>query len=642
MFAKFNFDLTTLFGEFKSAVENGSKKLKELKESKTHTYDSFIAELDMCDDKLDLLFTQLSHINSVYNSKKNNKIYLEASNILTDYSNEFFQSKEVFTIIKSIKKDSKNLSKEQSKVLDDYLLSFTLSGIDLNSSDKERLNTIKKRLNELSITYSTNVLYDTNKYKLTVKKSRLKGVKPSIVEPYKSGKDEYTFTLQIPSYITVMTYIKDREIRKEIYLAYLNRGKKNTFIVDEILKLRKEKAKLLGFNSHAEYSLATKMASTTKEVLNFLTDLAKNSKLQAKKELKKLENEAKSDNIFQLLPYDTTYYANIVKEKEYSIDEEKYREYFELHSTLNSVLNFLAELFDVEIVESKPLDKNSKSFYVIENEQIISKLYLDLEVRKNKNSGAWMHNYETRYKDKNGNIHPSSAFLVCNFPKESAKHKSLLRVGDVTTLFHELGHTFHHLLSKVNEKGVSGINSFEWDAIEFPSQFLENFAYEKDVLKRISSHYKTKKPLSNKMIDDLIKSKNFNSAMFMLKQLEYSLFDFKLHLSEIRDAKDVLKEVQNEVSITEQIDGVNFQNSFSHIFAGGYSAGYYSYKWAEVLSADAYMYVKEIGRKEGMSRYKKEVLNIGSSKKAKDIYLSFKDGKEIDPLNLLRLNGIDI
>ncbi|MCJ7765469.1 MAG: M3 family metallopeptidase, partial [Thiovulaceae bacterium] len=422
---------------------------------------------------------------------------------------------------------------------------------------------------------------------------------------------------------------------------YTTRSPQNAAIIDELLALKMEMAQLLGFKSYAEYSIATKMAPSTQSVIDFLEELAKNAFAQGQNELEVLKKMSSEP----LDSFDTAYYSEILKKEQYDIDEEAYRPYFEQNSVVEGMFVFLHRLFGVSIRETdeKLWDENASAYDLYVDDTLRARLYLDLEARENKQGGAWMHNWQSHCSDENDHEQLASAFIVCNFPSSSAENPSLLRHDDVVTLFHEMGHALHHMLSTVNESGVSGVNGVEWDAVEFPSQFLENFAYEPEVLKLFGKHHHTGEILNDIMIEKLVRAKNFQSAMGMLRQLEFSLFDFKLHLSLYQGAEvqNLLDHIRQQTALITPPSYNKFQNGFSHIFAGGYAAGYYSYKWAEVLSADAFFAIVDQGIFD--TKLGRDYLDIILAKGgSQSMQILFKEllGREPQPQSLLRLNGI--
>jgi oligopeptidase A len=600
------------------------------------------------EEDLELLFTPLSHINAIKNSEASQKVYAEALPILTDYSTFVGQNLAIYEAFKAIKsREYDHLNTEQRRILDLNILHFELAGAHLDEASKQRLSEINLRKSSLTNDFSQNVLDATNAYeKIITDAADVEGIPESDLEDAKfeeNGFTKYRFTLQMPSYIAYMTYGPNRTIREELYRAYTTRAPQNGAIIDELMALRQESAKLLGFENYAEYSLASKMAPSTESVISFLNSLVEASRKQGLQELEELRAIAPK---IDLQSYDTAYYGEILKKAQYDIDEEEYRPYFEQRSVIEGMFTFLESLFGLRFIRQniELWDEKASVYDIYEADKLTARVYFDLEARKDKRGGAWMHNFQTHCEDTTGCTHLSSAFVVCNFPPSSEISPSLLRHDDVVTLFHEMGHTLHHLLSRVKEHGVSGVNGVEWDAVEFPSQFLENFAYEPKVLKLFASHYQSGEVLSDEMIAKLIRAKNFQSGMFMLRQIEFSLFDFELHskLYQGEEIQKLLNSIRERTALIKPPSYNKFQNGFSHIFSGGYSAGYYSYKWAEVLSADAYYAIVDEGvfGSELARKYKEIVLAKGGSQSMQELFLEMM-GRECDSKNLLRLNGIE-
>jgi oligopeptidase A len=460
-----------------------------------------------------------------------------------------------------------------------------------------------------------------------------------------NGESKYKFTLKMPSYNAYITYGSSRKKREEIYKAYSTRAPQNGIIIEEILILQDKKGKILGFENYADYSLATKMANTQDEVIGFLRDLASKSKDKAIAELNELKNYAfKLDLLSDFQSYDFSYYSQKLKEEKYDIDEEFYKPYFEKELILKGVFSFINKIFKIDFKETKEEAWNDKVliYEIFEDDNFIGKIYLDLEARFEKKGGAWMHNWHNRY-NINGYLQYPTAFIVCNFPASTDSVPSLLTHDEVTTLFHELGHAIHHLFTKVDQPFVSGINGVTWDTVEFPSQFLEYFAYEKDILKMFAKHYQTGEILDDYSIDKLINTKNYGSALATIRQVEFALFDFLLYQQPRNEEgiQELLDNVRQEFSIILPPKYNKFQNGFSHIFSGGYAAGYYSYKWAEVLSADAFYLFKEQGifnQKLG-EKFKNIILGKGGSIDMNQLFYLFANKKpEVE--SLLKIDGI--
>ncbi|MCK9492104.1 MAG: M3 family metallopeptidase [Sulfurimonas sp.] len=645
-FLKFSLNLESFIDDLQSIIKQNNQSIEALLKLEQKSYNSFVKPLQENEEKLEQFFTPLSHINAVNNSEESQKVYADSLPIVTDYSTKLSQNIEIYKAYKEIlENEADSLNFEQKRVLDLNILHFELSGAHLDESKKTRLQEINLKKSQLSNDFSQNLLDATNAYEfITADPEDVVGLPKSDIESAKfeeASVTKYKFTLQMPSYIAYMTYGSNREIREELYKAYVTRSPENAAIIDELLSLKNEMSKLLGFFNYAEYSLASKMAKDTSSVIDFLQTLIQNSKDQAKEELKELQAISKDP----LKSFDSAYYSEILKKEKYEIDEEEYRPYFEQQSVVEGTFEFLNKLFGISFVKVQETlwDEKASVYEIYLDGEVKARIYLDLEARKSKRGGAWMHNFETHAKDKNGKTKLASAFVVCNFAPSSKTQKSLLRHDDVVTLFHEMGHAIHHLLSEVSEIEVSGVNGVEWDAVEFPSQFLENFAYEPKVLKLFASHHETGEVIPDEMIERLVRAKNFMSASQMLRQLEFSLFDFKLHsdLYSGNGVQDLLDSIREDTALIKPPSYNKFQNGFSHIFAGGYAAGYYSYKWAEVLSADVFFSVVDEGIFDScVAKAYLEVVLKGGGAKSMDEYFRTLMGRDPDAQSLLRLNGI--
>ena len=645
-FLKFDCDLENFISQLTQRLDDNNNKIKNLLKQEKKTYANFVKPLEMMDEYLEQFFTPLSHLNSVNNSQITQKVYTESLPLITEYSTQLSQNIDIYNAYKKIlQNEITSLNIEQKRVLELNILHFELSGAHLDKKTKKRLQEINIKKSELANNFSQNLLDATNAYEYIItNEDDIKGLPQSEIENAKyedNGVTKYKITLQMPSYIAYMTYGPNRKIREELYRAYVSRAPQNEHIIDELLKLRHEMSNLLGFKNYAELSLATKMAKDEKSVLGFLNNLLEDSIPQANNELQELQNIAPH----KLESHDTSYYAEILKKAQYDIDEEEYRPYFEQKNVVEGMFTFLNQLFNVTCkqVDEKLWHEKAYAYDVYENDTLKARIYLDLEARESKRGGAWMHNWQTHCNDEKGNQQLASAFVVCNFPPSSDTNPSLLRHDDVVTLFHETGHTLHHILSEVNENEVSGVNGVEWDAVEFPSQFLENFAYEPQILKIFAKHHKTNEIIPDEMINKLVKSKNFLSAMGMLRQLEFSLFDFKLHTKVYQgeEVQNLLDTIREKTALIKPPKYNKFQNGFAHIFSGGYAAGYYSYKWAEVLSADTFYAVvdENIFHSPTAKQYQNIILHRGGSQSMQKLYHALM-GRDADTSQLLRLNGI--
>jgi len=646
-FIDFKLDLDTFINDLVALIANNHTTIETLLAIPDKTYRNFIRPFDTMEEELELLFTPLSHINAVNNSDKSQKVYADALPLLTDYSTFVGQNLAIYEAFKAIKtSEYSQLTLEQQRIIDLNILHFELAGAHLDDTSKERLAQINQRKSTLTNDFSQNILDATNAYeKIIDNECDVEGIGESDLEEARfddNGVMKYRFTLQSPSYIAYMTYGPNRTIREELYRAYTTRAPQNSAIIDELMALRYEMAQLLGFQSYSDYSLASKMAPSTDAVLKFLGELSTTSRPQAQQEINELKAYA---NGIDLQSYDTAYYSEKLKKEQYDIDEEEYRPYFEQKSVINGMIVFLEKLFGLRFIQQtgQLWDEKATMFDIYDGDVLRSRLYFDLEARKNKRGGAWMHNFQTHHQDNDDDIHLASAFVVCNFPPSSDTAPSLLRHDDVVTLFHEMGHALHHTLSTAMEHGVSGVNGVAWDAVEFPSQFLENFAYEPSVLKLFAKHHISGEILSDQMINKLIRAKNFQSATFMLRQLEFSLFDFILHskLYQGDEIQELLDTLRSQTALIKPPSYNKFQNGFSHIFSGGYAAGYYSYKWAEVLSADAYYAIIDEGTFNSplAQQYKEVILAKGGSQDMQELFVQMM-GRECETKNLLRLNGI--
>ncbi len=645
-FLKFECNLDTFIADLKQKLSANEAQITQLLSIKEKTYANFVKPMQMMEEYLEHFFTPLSHLNAVNNSEKTQEVYTQSLPIITEYSTKLSQNLEIYSAYKTIFSDEKEtLSLEQQRVLELNIQNFELSGANLDKKTKARLQEINIKLSELSNDFSQNLLNATNAFEYIIEnKADVEGLPSSDVQAAafeEDGVTKYKFTLQMPSYIAYMTYGKNAQIREILYKAYVSRAPENAQIIDAILSLKNEMSKLLGFENYAQYSLASKMAKDEASVITFLDELIKNSQTQAKNELKELQTIANKE----IQSFDSAYYSEILKKAQYDIDEEEYRPYFEQKNVIHGMFAFLEKLFAISFVQTDETlwDDKATAYDVYVEEKLTARLYLDLEARESKRGGAWMHNWQAHCTDEQGKEQLASAFVVCNFPASTEENPSLLRHDDVVTLFHEMGHAIHHLLSRVAENEVSGVNGVEWDAVEFPSQFLENFAYEPQVLKLFAKHHETGEVLPDSMIEKLVKSKNFLSAMGMLRQLEFSMFDFKLHLQLYQGeaVQELLNEIRKKTALIKTPEYNKFQNGFAHIFGGGYAAGYYSYKWAEVLSADAFYAVVDEGifHSETAKKYRDIILSQGGSQSMQVLFETLM-GREADVTQLLRLNGI--
>ncbi|CAM3489475.1 oligopeptidase A [Parendozoicomonas haliclonae] len=635
-----------------------------LEDGKAYTWANLQEPMDTLGEKLDHAFSPVSHMNAVVNSDELRDAYNSCLPKLSEFSTWVGQNKALFDAYKQIADGAEyaQLDEAQRKVIDNALRDFHLAGVDLPDEKKKRFVELSMKLSELTSSFSDRVLDATMAWsKLITDESELKGLPESALAGARQlaqskGHDEgWMLSLDMPSYIPVLTYCENRELREELYTAFVTRASEqgpnasefdNSETMNEIMASREELAGLLGFKNYAEYSIATKMASTTDEVLGFLEDLAARSKPQAEKELAELKAFAKDEfGAEDFQAWDAGFYGEKLRQQRYAISQEELRPWFPSNKAINGMFEVVSRLYGVTFKPVEDVDTWHKDvqFFDIERDgTVIGRFYLDLYARANKRGGAWMADCHNRRKVEGETVIPV-AFLTCNFTPPVGDNPALLTHDEVVTLFHEFGHGLHHMLTQVDYSGVSGISGVPWDAVELPSQFMENWCWEKEALAIISGHHETGEPLPDEMLEKMLAAKNFQSAMMLVRQLEFALFDFRLHVGwkPGTDIQSVLDNVRKEVAVIVPPTFNRFQNSFSHIFAGGYAAGYYSYLWAEVLSADAFSKFEEDGifnRETGL-RFLHEVLEKGGSREPADMFAAFRGRKpEIDAL--LRHKGI--
>ena len=648
MFQTFQIDNLEQFPHrLEALLDKQREEIKKITQSEETNYEKVLKPLQDLDEELGLFFTPLSHLNAVMNSEETQKAYETSLPLLSKFSSEMAQNTALFEKIEQIKTDDP----QAQKVVKNDIRDFLLSGVKLPEAEKKRLEEISLELSNLSNSFSQNLLDATNAYELIIEDEKdVAGMPASDIEAAKTerdGKTVYRFTLQIPSYLAYMTYGPNRSYRQELSKAYSTRAPQNAEVIDRILALKQEKAKLLGFENYAQYALQTRDASSEDEVLSFLDALADAALPQAKEELEELKAFAQeTDGIEDLQTHDVAYYAEKLKKAKFDFDDTMTKPYFEQQRVLDGMLEVVSELFGVSFKEADLPTWHScvKPYDIYEDGKLSGRIYFDLEARESKRGGAWMNDWETHFVDTAGKEHLASAFVVCNFSPATEQTPSLLRHDDVVTLFHEMGHAIHHLFGKCTERSVSGINGVAWDVVEFPSQFLENFAYEKAIIKRFGFHYESGEPIPDTLIEKIKETKNFHAALGILRQVEFSLFDFRLHqkLYQGEEVQQLLDTIREKTSLLKPPSYNKFQHGFSHIFAGGYAAGYYSYKWAEVLSADAFF--ECLDEQEGFDKskaegYKKHILANGGAKEMSELYQEWL-GRKADVKSLTKLYEI--
>ncbi|BFM49978.1 oligopeptidase A [Marinomonas sp. THO17] len=626
------------------------------------TWQNMVLPLDQLDDDLSNFWSPISHLNAVQNTPELRAAYNACLPKLTQYYTELGQNKALYQAYKTLadSPEAANLSVAQQETLKQAVRDFELSGVGLEGKAKKRYGEISQRLSELSSQFSENVLDATQAWsKLITDEAELAGLPESALAQAKQmaqakEQEGWLFTLDFPSYLPVMSYSDNAALREEMYRAFSTRASDqadasydNAPLIDEILALRHEMAEILGFENYAELSVATKMADNGQQVIDFLQDLAKKSKPAAEQDLANLKAFAKEEKGVETLnAWDMMYYAEKLRQHKYSISQEALRPYFPMNKVLSGLFHVAQTLFAVDIREEQEFDRyhqDVKLFTISKEGTDIARFYLDPYAREGKRGGAWMDACRTRRRLSDTRLQLPVAYLVCNFTPPIGEQPALLTHDEVTTLFHEFGHGLHHMLTQVEESAVSGINGVAWDAVELPSQFMENWCYEPEALAYIAGHHETGEPLPQDLLDKMLAAKNFQSAMQMVRQLEFSLFDFTLHKDYQAgvSVQSVLNQVRDAVAVVIPPEFNRFQNSFSHIFAGGYAAGYYSYKWAEVLSADAFSKFEEDGifNQDTGAHFRDTILANGGSRPAAELFAAFR-GREPSTEALLRHSGI--
>lgn len=628
------------------------------------SWNNLVAPLEEQDDRLGKAWSPVGHLNAVLNSEELRQAYTNSLSKLTAYSTEVGQNKALWQAYQSLAESASfnDLNRAQKTAVEHALRDFRLAGVDLPEQQKARFSELKQRLSELSTQFSNNVLDATQGWFKPIESvDELSGLPDSAIALARQAAEQkllagYAISLDIPAYLAVMTHGNNRALREEIYTAYCTRASDsgptagqwdNAPLINEILKLRHELAQLLGFDNYAERSLATKMADDCDQVEEFLLQLADKSQAAAQQDLAELRAFAKqTDGLAELQAWDHAYYSEKLREQKYSVSQEELRPYFPAETVVNGMFEVVSRLFGISIRKSSAdLWHQDVGFYEIyQDDVLIAQFYLDMFARENKRGGAWMDDCRVR-RISGQSLQLPVAYLTCNFTPAVGGKPPLLTHNEVVTLFHEFGHGLHHMLTHIDVAAVSGINGVAWDAVELPSQFLENWCWEKSVIPLISGHYETGEALPDTLLNNLLAAKNFQSAMQMLRQVEFALFDFRLHRRYQPDSETsvqaVLDEVRQQVSVVVPPAFNRFQNGFSHIFAGGYAAGYYSYKWAEVLSSDAFSRFEEEGvfNADTGRSFMTEILQRGGSQEAMALFKGFR-GREPKIDALLRHCGI--
>lgn len=640
--------------------------IKKLVETRPYSYESVVKARESLEDKLHHAWSPVSHLNSVMNSVELRDAHTACLALITDYYTEVGQNRSLFQAYQAIAESAQydSLPQADRKVIDNALRDFRLSGIDLPESEQARLSALSREISSLNSTFNNNVLDATQVWqKLVTEKSGLPGVPHNaLVSMHQNAVDKgqqgYLVTLDAPCYLAIMTHCDERTLRQELYTAFGTRASNlgpnagafdNSDVMHALLSARLEQSRLLGFKNYAELSVARKMARSAEEVLGFLDNLADKSRIFARNDFETLVTFAgKNGGPEDLKPWDVPYYAEKLKKAAYDISEEELRPYFPAPIVLNGMFEIVRRLFDIEVVpydEMSVWHEDVLTYEIRKGGVSIARFYFDLYARASKRGGAWMDDCRVRRVDASGSLQLPVAYLTCNFTGPLGDDPALLSHNEVVTLFHEFGHGLHHMLTRIDAAGVSGINGVAWDAVELPSQFMENFCWQAESLLFISKHYKTGDPLPEDMLDKLLKAKTYNAAMMMVRQLEFGLFDFRLHVEFDPDDQNqiqrILNQVRQEVAVVLPPAEYAFEHGFSHIFGGDYAAGYYSYKWAEVLSADAFAQFLEDGifNRQTGEKFLATILEKGGSEDAMDLFIAFR-GREPEIEALLRQEGM--
>jgi oligopeptidase A len=622
--------------------------------------------LDVQTEQLSRAWGAVGHLNSVADTPELRAAYNEALPKVSEFYTALGSDERLYAKYKAI--DTVSLNREQKKAHDNALRAFKLGGAELQGEAKERFAAIQTRQSELSQKFSENTLDSTEAFAYYASLPELDGLPEDVISTARSlaqsdGKEGYKLTLKMPCYLPVMQYATRSELRKRLYMANSTRASElfedgkfdNTPIMRELLALRQEEARLLGYANFAEVSLVPKMASSPDEVVSFLRDLAKRARPFAEKDVAQMrEFAAQKLGMTDPQAWDWPYIGEKLKEAQYAFSEQEVKQYFTAPKVLAGLFNIIQTLFEVDIQRDHASVWNPKvEFYALmRGGQKIAQFYLDTPARDGKRGGAWMDDVRARWlRPDTGQLQIPVAQLVCNFADGVDGKPALLTHDDVITLFHEFGHGLHHMLTQVNERDVSGISGVEWDAVELPSQFMENFCWEWDVLKHMTSHVDTGKPLPRELFDKMLAAKNFQSGLQTIRQIEFSLFDMLMHMeadSTKAEPLAISRAVHKEVGVLPRPAEVRTPNSFGHVFSGGYAAGYYSYKWAELLSADAYAAFEEAAAQAGGvpaaqietgRKYRKEVLEVGGSRSAAESFAAFR-GRAPQLDALLRHHGM--
>ncbi len=630
-------------------------------------WDNFVVPMEDAHERVSRAWGPVGHLNAVMNSPELRDAYNAVLPVMTQYYAELGQNLALFNKFKLLRNSAEfaTLNATRQKIIENELRDFRLGGAELPEDKKARYLEIQERQSEVSARFSDNLLDATNEYSLLVEsRDELSGLPEDALQTAEEAalaadKSGWLFTLKAPSYLPVMQFADNRVLREKIYRAYATRASEfgkpefdNSALMEEIVQLRTEEAQLLGFANYGELSLAAKMAETPKQVVAFMRELAQRARPFAEKDLLELREFAREElGLSEMHSWDVSYASEKLREQRYAFSEQEVKEYFPEDAVLTGLFSLVETLYGLKIVDATALRQvqvwhDSVRFFDILDAQgqLVGQFYFDLYARASKRGGAWMDDVITRRRLPSG-IQTPVAYMNCNFAAPVGGKRAVFTHDDVITLFHEFGHGLHHLLTEVEDLGVSGINGVEWDAVELPSQFMENYCWEWDVLRGMTRHVVSGEPLPRALFDKMLAAKNFQSGLQALRQIEFALFDMLMHSDyEAGGEKSILQlldEVRDEVAVLIPPEFNRFPQSFSHIFAGGYGAGYYSYKWAEVLSADAYSLFEEQGvlNPDVGARFRAEILAVGGSRPAMESFAAFR-GREPAIDALLRHNGL--
>jgi oligopeptidase A len=644
-------------------VESRALVERLLADTALPSWQNFVEPMEDANERLSRAWGPIGHLNAVMNSPEMRDAYNATLPVITQYYAELGQNLALFEKFKALRNSAEfeGLSVARKKIIENELRDFRLGGAELSAEKKVRYLAIQERQSELSSRFSDNLLDATNDYKLVIEdKSELSGLPEDVLQAateavQADNQQGWLFTLKAPSYMPIMQFADNRALREKTYRAYATRASEfgksewdNSTLMDEIVALRAEEAVLLDFANYGELSLAAKMAETPQQVVTFMRELAQRARPFAEKDLVELRKFARDKlDLDKLHSWDLTYASEKLREQRYAFSEQEVKQYFPEDAVLDGLFKLIETLYGLNIKQTEaPVWHEDVRFFDIcdAQGQLIGQFYLDLYARNSKRGGAWMDDVITRRRLSSG-IQTPVAYLNCNFSAPVGGKPAVFTHDEVITLFHECGHGFHHLLTEVEDLGVSGINGVEWDAVELPSQFMENFCWEWDVLQGMTQQVETGEKLPRALFDKMLAAKNFQSGLATLRQIEFSLFDMLMHSNfqpgGNKSILQLLDEVRAEVAVLTPPEFNRFPNSFSHIFAGGYAAGYYSYKWAEVLSADAYSLFEENGvlNPDVGARFRSEILAMGGSRDAMESFTAFR-GREPDIDALLRHNGL--